>query len=386
MTTTQALQNLQDEFRQMMDHAKSTQTCVNQLRNAKKEADITKKRQELLESLRTMQDSVTQLQQHMRENQGRLEEAVHASASDQKEEEKPGQSAGQEKDKGLLSCRNLTVEQQEALYELKESRMGAMKTQNQALKREVAMTQRRKHLLHLRHTKNESFSGSDTWKAVHALECKNRSANLKIEGLEKELRKSQQMALRYRNMYEESQHDSQTSTKPKASTGSPDKQSKSSKPTVKSAPLPEQSFISPKTNVNDVVRKNECLLEENEVLQREVQRLKRDNSELVRMTKTAASSRDSVLGQLSTSEMARADLQKRYNKLKNKNSQLSQSMTRETARWLEGKKQQQYFENQQKWIDMNPVCLHSAKDRFQEHRAKENTDLPRQMYPVESYA
>ena len=39
----------------------------------------------------------------------------------------------------------------------------------------------------------------------------------------------------------------------------------------------------------------QCLLEENEVLKREIQRLKRDNAELILIAKTAAADRDMVL-------------------------------------------------------------------------------------------
>ena len=39
----------------------------------------------------------------------------------------------------------------------------------------------------------------------------------------------------------------------------------------------------------------QCLLEENEILKREIQRLKRDNAELILIAKTAAADRDMVL-------------------------------------------------------------------------------------------
>ena len=46
----------------------------------------------------------------------------------------------------------------------------------------------------------------------------------------------------------------------------------------------------------------QCLLEENEVQKREIQRLKRDNAELILIAKTAATDRDTVLvsGQTAT--------------------------------------------------------------------------------------
>ena len=79
------------------------------------------------------------------------------------------------------------------------------------------------------------------------------SANLKVKGLEDELRKSQQTALRYRELYEDSQRQSEADH---ASTDRQGQRSKSA-PKLKPAPLKEQSFIGPNTNVNDVVRKNE---------------------------------------------------------------------------------------------------------------------------------
>ncbi|KAK7478568.1 hypothetical protein BaRGS_00030167 [Batillaria attramentaria] len=370
MTTTQALQNLLDDFRRVtVDKAKTTQTSITQLRNAKKEADITKKRQELVESLKTMQGALAELQQHMQETQSRLEDSLGAGqgqTDEEKEKQQPTAAEGQQQQQqklGFISARNLTPEQQETLYQLKASRMGAMKAQNQALKRELVMNQRKDKLLKARHARNESYSGSDTLRVVHALECKVRSADLKIKALQDELHKSQQMALKYRELYENSQRESEGSANLNTSANSQGRGNKSARPAPKPAPLPEQSFVGPATNINDVVRKNECLLEENEVLKREVQRLKRDNAELVLMTKGAATSRDSVF-----------------------NSQLSRSMTRQTADWIEGKRQQQSVETQLRWTEISPVAPHGSKERFREHRAKENTDQPRQMYPVESYA
>ena len=55
------LQNLQDEFRNVVDLAKTTQTDLQHLRSAKKEADINKRRNELLTSLKTMQDCMAQV-------------------------------------------------------------------------------------------------------------------------------------------------------------------------------------------------------------------------------------------------------------------------------------------------------------------------------------
>ena len=75
------------------------------------------------------------------------------------------------------------------------------------------------------------------------------SANLKVKGLEDELRKSQQTALRYRELYEDSQRQSEADH---ASTDRQGQRSKSA-PKLKPAPLKEQSFIGPNTNVNDAV-------------------------------------------------------------------------------------------------------------------------------------
>nr|KAG5693264.1 hypothetical protein BaRGS_000846 [Batillaria attramentaria] len=83
--------------------------------------------------------------------------------------------------------------------------MGAMKAQNQALKRELVMNQRKDKLLKARHARNESYSGSDTLRVVHALE-----SDLKIKALQDELHKSQQMALKYQ-LTAVAQHDSTNS-------------------------------------------------------------------------------------------------------------------------------------------------------------------------------
>ena len=55
------LQNLQDEFHKVADLARTTQNNLQHLRSAKKEADINKRRSEVLTSLKTMQDRMTQV-------------------------------------------------------------------------------------------------------------------------------------------------------------------------------------------------------------------------------------------------------------------------------------------------------------------------------------
>jgi hypothetical protein len=49
---------LQDEFKKASDQFKTTQTSLQQLRGAKKEADVQKKRQDALASLRDMEKSI----------------------------------------------------------------------------------------------------------------------------------------------------------------------------------------------------------------------------------------------------------------------------------------------------------------------------------------
>ncbi|KAK7102845.1 spindle assembly abnormal protein 6 homolog [Littorina saxatilis] len=392
MATAEAVQSLQDEFRKVMDQAKTTQTSLQQLRSAKKEADVTKRRQEVLKSLKTVQTSMEQLQHDMQESEVGLEEALglreeqpqHEDTPQQKQEEKKGIQPI-----GIVKTRKLTPQQQETLYELKASRMGAMQSQNQALKRELLLTQRKKHMLDARYAMTQSFSGSETLRAAHALEAKLRGANLKVKGLEDELRKSQQMSLRYRELYEDSQRQNE------AENASRDRQRRSkSAPkhndvmraiTPKPAPLKEQSFIGPNTNVNDVVRKNECLLEENDVQKREIQRLKRDNAELILIAKTSSTDRDTVLARLGTSETARQDVLKRYHKLKNEHSRVSRSFTRQAAEWIDSKKQHQHYGTQGRWDELRPVEPHGSRERFFEHSQQNQDSLPRQMYPVESY-
>ncbi|XP_076447538.1 uncharacterized protein LOC143284597 [Babylonia areolata] len=389
MATTQALQNLLDEFRKVTEQLKSTQSSVQHLRGVKKEADIARRRQEVLGALKAMQDTAGKLQEQMKTNQKDLEKAL-GQADPQEQDSRQTEKQATAKGPGFIESRKLSPEQQEVLYELKASRMGAMRAQNEALRHEVLLTQRRKHLLDARHAQTQSYSGSETLRAAHALEAKVRGANLKIKALEDELRKSQQMALHYREMYEDGQRRSETENAAKSQRASTkEHQGLRAKtapvPKPKPAPLKEQSFVGPNTNVNDVVRKNECLLEENEIQRREIQRLKQDNADLVLMAKTATTDRDTVFARLGTSESARQDLHKRYQRLKNENTQLSRSFTRQAAVWVEAKKQQQQFETLDRWGEIYPVAPHGGKERYFAHGQKENTSLPRQMYPVENY-
>ncbi|KAL8588495.1 hypothetical protein ACOMHN_022282 [Nucella lapillus] len=376
------ISNLQDEFRKIMDQAKSSQTSLQHLRGAKKEADITKRRHEVLAAMKTMQDATSQLQEQMRESQAQLEKAV--SQKDTKEQEGKKSNGP-----GIIEARKLSPEQQESLYELKASRMGAMQIQNQALKQEVLLNQRRKQLLDARYATTQSYSGSETLRTAHALEAKVRRANLKIKDLEDELRKSQQMALHYRDLYEGGQRQSEEDNAAKSPASGHQDSGHHAKtapaPKLKPAPLREQSFVGPNTNVNDIVRKNECLLEENEIQKREIQRLKRDNADLILAAKTSATNKNTMFAQLGTSESARQDLQKRCERLKNENSQLSRSFNRQASLWIDSKKQRQQLEALDRWGEIYPIVPHGGKDRYFSHGQKENTSQPRRMYPVESY-
>ena len=52
--------------------------------------------------------------------------------------------------------------------------MGAMQSQNHALKKELLLNQRKKQLLDVRYAATQSYSGSETLRAAHALEAKLR--------------------------------------------------------------------------------------------------------------------------------------------------------------------------------------------------------------------
>ena len=52
--------------------------------------------------------------------------------------------------------------------------MGAMQSQNHALKKELLLNQRKKQMLEARYAATQSYSGSETLRAAHALEAKLR--------------------------------------------------------------------------------------------------------------------------------------------------------------------------------------------------------------------
>jgi hypothetical protein len=84
------------------------------------------------------------------------------------------------------------------------------------------------------------------------------SAVARIKSLEEEVKRNQQMALKYRDMYEQAQYDELSSPRDAHSLNTYMGQlSNRSSNRLKPAPLDTQSFIGPATSVNDVVRKNE---------------------------------------------------------------------------------------------------------------------------------
>lgn len=395
MTTAQDLQSLLEQMKKITDQCKTAQTSLQQLHSTKKEAEIKKRQQDALNSLQELDGTMSVLQQHMRQTEQELQKALGVTSDKQtkevevKEKVNIEQAVSKSKSKGIIEARNLTTEEQEALYELKSSRLKATATQAETLKKEADLQQKKKQMAEERYAQSQSYPGSETLKAVHSLEAKLRGANLKIKGLEEELHRSQQTAVKYRELYESGKHDGHNSSENDGATSTKRSNSPArskSTPKIKPAPLDQQSFIGPNTNVNDLVRKNECLLEENEQQKREIHRLKQDNAQLLLKAKSAASENHDIMAQLCTSESARTELHNRYDKIKMENEQLRRSYTRQASEWLETKKQIEKNNSQERWKAINPVAPHGGKERWIEHTAKKNSDTPKQMFPVEKYA
>lgn len=75
----------------------------------------------------------------------------------------------------LPRARNLSPRQQEALYELKASRMGALKSQIQALRREITLQEKTTQMMDNRVASNQQ---PEALKVIHELEAKLRHSQL----------------------------------------------------------------------------------------------------------------------------------------------------------------------------------------------------------------
>jgi len=330
------------------------QAAIKKYNSAKKDSEVEQQKDSLLQlieslttDIETLQTSATQTRQSL--NDTKSDNGENNSA------EEPKQDDGASKKKRLP-----LPEDQEYAYQLKARMMPHIHAQNENLKAEIVLMARRNELRAARkhqqvnYNRETNLSAVTTLRAIQNYERKTKAAEAKAAVLQAELDQ-----LRSRGDREASAASGRTSS---------------------------DNFLGPHNRVNDVIKKNETLLTENASHRSEIQRLKHDNAELVRKVKVAQQDRHQVMSHLSTSEMARRDLYGRLQKQKEKHDRLTRSLTRQSAEWIEARKQNGQAEDEYRWNHVGYAAPHGGYERTFSHPVQKNVDQPRYMYPAEKYA
>lgn len=307
---------------------KNVQECLQKLEGIKKEKENKSALESLDTELKGALENVKQLEKELREAQ----DGIYLKLGKTQEKKE----------------KHLEPEEQEFKYELKSQLLKNVEMQNQKLKTEFTLHEKmtESRLLSQQNRRlheDITMSRANSLKLIRLFERKAKEADTKLKEMKQELERSQDLAEKYRNLYEleRRKHLKEGEILPPM----PDD-------VLDTKPPTSYSFLGQGLRVNDIIRKNEVLVDENKMLRQEIKRLKEDNTRLVRQTKQAMAERDQVLHRLETSESNRRNLLKRLDKEKTQHSQLSRSLTRQASDWILLKKQIAQFDEEYRWSQL----------------------------------
>lgn len=241
-------------------------------------------------------------------------------------------------------------EEQVLTYELKSQLLRNVEMQNHRLKTELTLHEKMTEakLLNQQNRRladDNNMSKTNTLRLMKMFEKKAKDTDAKLKEMQQELNKAQQLARKYHQMYDMERRRN----------GFPDGAGTTPEPEVASprANVNASSFLGQSVRVNDVIRKNEVLVEENEKLHREILRLKQDNAQLIKKCKHAMSDKDGIIHRLDTSEANRKELSKRLERERTQHQNLSKSLTRQASDWILLKKQLAQFDEEYRWSQIS---------------------------------
>jgi len=361
MASKESLQKLQECAQRHADQTRALQNCIKRLTSTKKDNEVQLQRDALLKFLQSYTDELQDFQSKACSLRDELATPQTSRTEDAKSISEEKLKENQE---GSGKKRLPQPEDQEVAYQLKATMMPQIYAQNVNLKAEIALMARRDELRAERKAKQVNYNRMTNLSAVTTLRA--------IQNYERKAKAAEARAVQLQAELDEIKGQKGTETNRTT-------KSAMERPT-------SESFLGPNNRVNDVIRKNECLVDENGDQRREIARLKQDNADLIKKVKLAQQDRHQVMAHLSTSEMARRDLQTRMQKQKAQHERLSRSLTRQSADWIEARKQQNQAEEEWRWNHVGYAAPHGSSDRTFAHNVQRNVDQPRYMYPPEKYA
>ncbi|XP_061187620.1 uncharacterized protein LOC133195708 [Saccostrea echinata] len=373
-----------DKVQQTLDTFKKKQVDIQEnlkKLEGKKDKDAKPIMETLYEQLRETEQLYQQALAQLKEVQDDLGKKLG-----KKEERSEPQGSGKSGGGSPSSKQQLSPDEQELTYELKAQLMRNIEMQNQKLKTELTLHEKMNEskMLNQQNRKlhdESTMSRTNTLRLMKMFEKKAKAADEKLKEMQRELHKSQQLTKKYQQLLE--------LEKRKMGGGSGHVTPVSVGDDGESPRVPppsSYSLLGGNVRVNDIIRKNEVLLEENSNLKREIQRLKQDNATLIKKTKHAMSDKDEIIKRIQTlyaenakmqsqlakersqhrldnSNMRNRTLSRDLSREKSQHNLLARSLTRQASDWIMLKKQLAQFDEEYKWSQVK-TQKEEADQRF----------------------
>ncbi|XP_071083090.1 paramyosin-like [Haliotis cracherodii] len=381
MSTKDSWKTFQDQFQKLSETNKSIQNNLKKLESSKKEKDCA----QVKESLGKQLDEAIKLLENLQEKVGQTQRDLTSPNTNVSKEKAPRQ-------KGRLD-----PEESEMAYELKAQMMKNVEAQNSKLRAEITLHEKIVEVKHL-HNENQklqeesNLSHTNVVKLLSRFEKKAKETDKKLKAFDEELAKANRLAFRYKDLYDQERQ----RNRGKALSPRPDDREETDRLTMPSISgrhklSNSSTLLGNNVRVNDVIRKNESLVDENESLRKEIVKLRQDNAILLKKTKHAMADRDSILHELETCRMSREDVVKRFQKEKAQNQVLARAAARRAQDFVFEKRQQHSLEESLRWRVVyndrsGPISAYGTAPRTYSHAVPKNVDQPRGMLPVQDYA
>ncbi|ESO91152.1 hypothetical protein LOTGIDRAFT_228704 [Lottia gigantea] len=354
-----SLKSLKNQLDVIASRSQAIENDIKKLDSAKKDKDKKTATDSLLKQVSQSIPVVQKLEDRLKKCKKELE-------NNQNDEETT-------KDKTRKNEKS--AEESELESELKAQLMRNVEVHNEKLKVELALQEKIRELKYIKQ-ENERLqddckhSQSQAVKFVQNFEKKAKEASAKLISMQEELKKSQELTNRYRDLYdtERQKYRTQPYGKPGGASGSKEnvKSANSGKESFRHKddrsvesrsssedPPNSQSMLAHGVSVNDIIRKNQSLSREKKSLEQEIKDLRKENQDLMKRAKETFSDRDSLLHQLNSSEKAKQEISKQLQKEKAQKQQLEKSLTKQASDWIQRRKQVQQYEDEYRWSLVN---------------------------------
>ncbi|XP_067934119.1 tropomyosin-like [Watersipora subatra] len=255
----------------------------------------------------------------------------------------------------------LTPEEQDIAYEFKAHVMRKIHSQNQNIKKELELHEKKVDLkksqqAFKKQVEDQQKSQTTLSNLVDVYEKRALRAEKKSRECADQLKLANDVIDRYDQMYYSQGGDPGKMRHPPPGT------------TGKRGATP-----------NDIIRRNEILVEENQKLRLAIQRVTEDNSAFLKQARRADAEREEAMHSWQRCDIVKQELQKRLENEKKQHKALKASFTNQTANWIQERKGIKLLEERERQDQLLPASPLAAQERLYQIPVKKNTDKPRHM-------